>query len=205
MSIVTALGHTVQAYLKHYSKKPPRIPLYCGRCDDRLLHHHGRYRREAVSRRRAWLLPIYRWLCPECGGTVSLLPDFLRPYARFVSFMREKAVWRHLQGHTLAAVAHMVSSPAVSVVSERTLARWVHRARDWVRERGAEPAARLLEANPALDLRPLEKVSGDPLQYLGLVGRQLQLQTELPAGEAGRGHPGLFAFLNRLLGGPIFL
>lgn len=58
----------------------------------------------------------------------SVLPDLLVPYGRFINHLRERAVQLVVKGETLAAVPLKVSSMAVSVVSTRTVRRWVRRA-----------------------------------------------------------------------------
>lgn len=207
MVIVLPLARNAQAYLRRFRDKPPRLALHCAHCGRR-LHHHGRYWRVAVGRRRIWEIPIYRWLCRACGVTVSLLPNFLKPYGRFLTLLREQAVWRRLAGMPLAQVAAAVSSPAVSTLSERTVSRWVAAARRWALQRGSEPVARLLEVAPALDpyaLSPRRTDHWAELHFLRDVGRVLQTEITRLAPPEKPPHPGLFAFLNRLLGGPAYL
>ncbi len=207
MVIVLPLARTAQVYLRRFGAQPPRLPLCCPQCRGR-LQHHGRYWRQAVGRRRMWRIPVYRWLCPTCGITVSLLPDLLKPYGRFLTLLREKAVWWRLAGRSLAQVAAAVSSPAVSVLSERTVSRWVTAARRWAQQRGSEPVARLLEIAPALDpygLSPRRTDRWAELHYLRDMGRVLQAEVTRLAPPQRPLHPGVFACLNRLLGGPAYL
>jgi len=204
MSIVLPLAHSVQGYLRRFGQVGPDLPLWCGHCNAQRLHKHGRYWRVVVCRRRLYRIPVYRWKCPHCGRTVSLLPDFLKPYARFLSLLREKAVWRRLAGWQWERIARAVSSPAVSIVSVRTLLRWFARAAAWASGRGTEPVARLAGLAPALDiggLKPADTTALAVLQFLRQTGHLLHYQT----GRLGHSHPGLFAFCNSLLGGPAYL
>jgi hypothetical protein len=208
MSIVLPLAHSVQRYLRRFAQVGPDLHLYCPCCSGERLHRHGRYWRVVVSRRRISRIPIYRWRCPKCRHTVSLLPDFLKPYARFLSLLREKAVWRRAAGWAWDRIALAVSSAAVSVVSIRTLLRWWQSMLRWAHGRGAEPAGRILEAAPAValgDLRPAGAGSAAVAQFLRDTGQILQCQVgPLRQGNL-RSHPGLYAFLNSFLGGLPYL
>lgn len=204
MPIVLPLAHNVQGYLRRYGRVGPDLPMRCSHCDAQPLHRHGRYFRVVVGRWRLVRIPIYRWKCPHCGRTVSVLPDFLKPYARFLSFLREKAIWRRLAGWTWERIAWTVSSPAVSVVSVRTLLRWFTRAVSWAAGRGAEPVGRFAEAAPTLDigaLKPADVTATALLTFLRQTGHLLQQQV----GRLDRSHPGLYAFLNSIFGGPPYL
>lgn len=204
MPIVLPLAHSVQGYLRRYGQVGPDLPLRCGHCDTQPLHRHGCYWRGVVCRRQIYRIPIYRWKCPECGRTVSVLPDFLKPHARFLSLLREKAVWRRLAGWQWERIALAVSSTAVSLVSVRTLLRWFQRAVSWAAGRGAEPLGRLVEVAPSLDigaLKPSDVKPADVLRFVRQTGQLLQRQV----GRLDRSHPGLYAFLNSLLGGPPYL
>lgn len=79
-----------KAYLRLYKDQGPDVKLCCKDCN-RKLHKHGRYFRWVASKCEHILIPIYRWLCPNCGTTVSLFPDFLIPWARFTKWVRESA------------------------------------------------------------------------------------------------------------------
>ncbi|WP_425622230.1 DUF6431 domain-containing protein [Desulforudis sp. Tu-874] len=70
-----------------------------------------------MTRFAIYKVPVYRWYCPRCKKTVSLLPDFLVPYGRFINIVREKAVRLVVGGKTKSQVVLRVSSPAVSVIS----------------------------------------------------------------------------------------
>lgn len=75
----------------------------CPRCKARnRLKRHGFYDRNAIERDVLYRIPICRLLCPACGKTVTLLPDFLIPYYQHtihtvVMRLKEKVVegFRH--------------------------------------------------------------------------------------------------------------
>jgi hypothetical protein len=68
-------------------------------------------------------IPIYRQYCPDCGNTISLLPDFLVPWARFATWVREAAIVRRRKGFTYREIMESTTSAAVRF-SRRTLKRW---------------------------------------------------------------------------------
>lgn len=108
-----------------YADQSPNVKLCCEDCGCR-LHKHGRYMRTVVTQSDIVQIPIYRQFCPSCGKTISLLPDFLVPGARFATWVREAAMTRRLNGFTWRQVAENTSAPAVRC-SRRTLKRWWQR------------------------------------------------------------------------------
>jgi len=196
MVIILPLGATVNEYLQWVVDSSKNLILSCPVCPGKRLHRHDQYRRSAVTREVVYQVPVHRWICPECGQTLSVLPDFLVPYAQFVNSLREQAVRLVLKGQTLAEVALKVSSPAVSVVSTRTIRRWVARAQKQAGALSSWLAALLLTLVPQLDLfaliprRPGPRADLHFLLDLGSWWCQLVAQ---PA----NAHPGLFAALSR--------
>jgi hypothetical protein len=69
------LGKNCRTYRKRYGKKRPKLQFTCENpgCNCRALHEHGYFRRIAVTKRGQFELPIYRWRCPVCGRTVSVI------------------------------------------------------------------------------------------------------------------------------------
>lgn len=156
-----------------------------------------------AERRERHQIPIYRWLCPSCRRTVSVVPDFLRPYAHFVSGLRERAVRRRLHGgRPWRELVRAVSSEAVGLVSEKTLRRWVPRARQLAGTWSTHLTEWLLRVAPALDPFALVARREGPdarLHYLLTLGGWLRRHLRSPATDD---HPGLFAFLSRFHGLP---
>lgn len=98
------------------------MKLCCEGCS-RPLHKHGSYVRWVTSKCVRMQIPIYRWLCPNCRITYSLLPDFLVPWARFTTFVREAAIVRKRQGRSFRRIAESITSPALGL-SRCTIKRW---------------------------------------------------------------------------------
>lgn len=103
---------------------------------------------------------------------------------------------RRLQrGRSWRDLAREIGSPAVSVVSKRTLRRWVRAVRSIAGSWGQFLSARLLEQRPAVDvftLVPRHEGPDAALHFLLALGDWLRRQMSVdPAC-----HRGLFAFLN---------
>lgn len=103
------------------------MKLCCDDCSGK-LHKHGRYYRWVTSKREMIEIPIYRWLCPNCGITFSLLPDFLVPWARFTTWVREAAIVRKRQGRSFRRIAESIAIPVIGL-STTTVKRWWKRHR----------------------------------------------------------------------------
>src|SRR5690606_26418243 len=135
MNKILSFGRSCKSYFRLYKDRGPQLILCCDHCG-RKLHKHGRYFRWVASKSELIQIPIYRWLCPDCGTTVSMLPDFLIPWARFTTFVRESAIVRKLQGKSLKWVASSVTSTSIGV-SRSTVKRW------WKRKRSQLPSLAL--------------------------------------------------------------
>ena len=129
MTKIFTLGKNCRAYLKRYGKKRPQLKFICEKeeCNSRVLYEHGRYYRIAVLKYRQFKLPIYRWRCPACGQTLSILPDFLVPWGHFVTPIREAALKRKEHGQSLKRIAKGIVSVKAGGISIDTIKRW------WIR------------------------------------------------------------------------
>ncbi len=119
------LGKNSRAYRKRYGKKRPELQLTCENpgCNCH-LHEHGCFWRIAVTKHGQFKLPIYRWRCPACGRTVSVLPDFLAPWKHFVVSVREAALKRRQLGQSFRKIARGVASAAIGGIHPKTVKRW---------------------------------------------------------------------------------
>jgi len=117
-----SFGRSCKAYLRLYKEKGPDLTLFCEKCGRR-QHKHGRYYRFVSGKTEYLRIPIYRWFCPTCRTTVSLLPDFLVPWARCTTWVREGAIMRKLQGQSFRQIAETLVSPKIAL-STHTIKRW---------------------------------------------------------------------------------
>ena len=118
-----------RAYLKRHGKHRPNLRFTCENqtCNDQTLHKHGFYLRTPVFKHHRVNIPIYRWYCPICGETLTVLPDFLVPWAHFATQVREAAMKRRTRGKSVTKVANSVTSTVVGGVSPDTVKRWCKR------------------------------------------------------------------------------
>lgn len=179
--------------------------MQCSHCTGVKLHRHGRFWRWVTGKRQRDRIPIYRWICPCCRKTTSVFPDLIRPYAHFLTILREHVVRRRLfQGRPWRRLAREISTTLVSLVSEKTLRRWMAGARGAATAWNQYLAARILRLAPATDLyaiAPRRDGADVALHFLVTVGDWIRSAHWVHA----RGHPGLFPFLSGLPGVPAFL
>lgn len=118
-----------KVYRKRYGSRRPRLTFACNseNCNGQIMHEHGRYSRTPVLKNRRVELPIYRWYCPRCRQTLTVLPDFLVPGGHFVTQVREAAILRRRRGESFKRVAQGIASKAVGGVSPDTVKRWWRR------------------------------------------------------------------------------
>lgn len=122
MTKILHFGRSCKAYLRLYENSSPNVSICCEDCE-RHFHKHGRYYRSVTTKREVFRIPIYRQYCPDCGKTISLLPDFLVPWARFATWVREAAMIRRQKGFTCRQTIESTTWMAVRY-SRRTLKRW---------------------------------------------------------------------------------
>lgn len=124
MNRLRYLGKTVKGYLRLYQDVPPQCEEGCSDCH-RKLHKHGRYYRSVIKRNKIIKIPIYRWLCPACGKTFSLLPDFLFRYRVHSGEILKKA-WslRYIKGKSYNQIQVFISANVIGGISCKTVKRW---------------------------------------------------------------------------------
>lgn len=196
MPIIMPLGRTVKAYLRRFGKRSPELRIACPSCGGK-TRHHGRYQRTAVTDRKVYTVPVYRWRCPGCERTVSVLPDFLVPYAQFVSLVREGVLRRWLRNWPVVRIAAEACTASADGLSERTVVRWLARLKQIAGGWAQLLANRLLLARPGSDLFTCGvqwQGPKAPLQALCDLGDLCREQAP-----SGQGHPGLYAYCSRLL------
>lgn len=195
MPIILAMGRTVKGYLRLFGQHSPELRLACPHCGG-ATHLHGRYWRSAVTNRKVHQIPIYRWRCSTCKRTFSVLPDFLIPYAQFVSLVREGVLRRRARGQTTGEIAMRTCKAGAGGLSTRTVARWLARMREVASEWAKVLARRLLSLAPGVEIfsgGSRWRGPGGSLQALCSLGDECHRQA--PTGQA---HPGLLAYCSGL-------
>lgn len=119
---ILSFGRSCKSYFRMYNHRSPNVAVCCDACG-RTMHKHGRYFRSVTTTREIITIPIYRWVCPLCRITISLLPDFLIPWARFATYIRESTVAKILRGESYGGIARSITALSVRV-SRCTVRRW---------------------------------------------------------------------------------
>ncbi|QOY37332.1 DUF6431 domain-containing protein [Anaerobacillus isosaccharinicus] len=124
MIIIRYLGKSIKSYLSNYQEVPPCFEGNCPDCDHK-LYRHGKYFRSAITKKKITWIPIYRFLCPACGKTFSLLPDFLLPYQIHASAILQRA-WtlRFIKKISYAQIQSIISYDETGGISVKTIKRW---------------------------------------------------------------------------------
>jgi len=93
-------------------------------CCRRRLWKHGKYKRTVHYKSRSFVIQILRWRCPDCKETYSLIPNFIKPWARFANHIWEYLGRFLLQGIPKALLPELLTTSRTSVVSLKTIYRW---------------------------------------------------------------------------------
>lgn len=200
MTRILPLGNC-RAYLNRYGANRPKLKFTCINedCNHQTLREHGRYFRTPVFKRRRVRLPIYRWYCPKCGQTLSVLPDFLVPGGHFVTQVREAALRRRMRGESFTRIAQGVASVNVGGVSPDTIKRWWTRYLQKCGDAAQWVAAELIKSGVKEDLLRLHSkgVNPTPLDTINWLG--ILLKKFFNREHLGPPLQGYFCFLNARL------
>jgi predicted nucleic acid-binding Zn ribbon protein len=193
MIIVLRAVISLKEYLQEYGVRPPAEERKCPICGGR-LRRHGRYFRSVVYGQLLERLPVYRYLCPRCEKTFSLLPAFVRPYGHFGLCVREAAARTLAKGGKVDALAdRLCRSGSAGGVSGRTLRRWLRVWRQRARALTESVIERILHLVPGFDVTPYLPKPNQPRGWLLSV---LALGEILRALPLGADFIPLFVFLN---------
>jgi len=88
MAIIASLGNSVNEYIDQYLTLLGGMEFFCEKHPEQRLAYHGTYTRTIKDVEVE--IPIQRLICYKCknanmGGTVSVLPDFLKPRRQFTN------------------------------------------------------------------------------------------------------------------------
>jgi len=88
MAIIAFLGNSVNEYIDQYLSLLEGMEFFCEKHPEQRLAYHGTYTRTVKDAEVE--IPIQRLICNKCkkakmGGTVSVLPHFLKPRRQFTN------------------------------------------------------------------------------------------------------------------------
>jgi hypothetical protein len=114
-------------------------PKRCCACNSkRTPHRHGTFIRVLLTLTEAIPLTIFRFLCPDCRTTCSVLPAFAQPHHQAGAEVKEAIMVASEEGTSLSKLAETSRTFAGGGYTEKTLRRW---RKDWLKRREAhEPA-----------------------------------------------------------------
>lgn len=131
----------------------PRRCSHCGQ-EHRLLHRHGHFLRTVITMDDIREIPIYQFYCPlpECGGTISLIPDFVEKHHQVALDVKETVIRQHDQGASVAQLASHSDMLPCGPYSEKTLWRWTSIWKERLEETSPALWSWLLALLPHLEL-----------------------------------------------------
>lgn len=107
-------------------------PRFCAQCGQLArdggrvrLQGHGCYRRQVCGLTEGWIVIwVRRYLCRDCGHTMSRLPDWLHPWRWYAATVIVEALYRHLVlGEAARAIGQRCGRRA-DASEWRSLRRW---------------------------------------------------------------------------------
>jgi transposase len=105
----------------HKALRPTRCPS-CGKTD---LWCHGSYQRKSDRKNKGAYslnpINIFRFFCPFCKCTCSVLPEFISPRRWYIWNIQQAAFLLAIAGHSWRYIAKDLS------IARSTPSRWFHR------------------------------------------------------------------------------
>lgn len=135
---------TLAQYLEHIKQQEIQAPAACSHCGAAGLWCHGHYERkpdrEPIGNGSFNPIPIYRFYCPGCRRTCSVLPECICPYRWYLWAVQQAVLLKCLLGQSIYKIVGQVKP------SRRTIKRWWQR----LQERFTEHASCLRALMPSL-------------------------------------------------------
>lgn len=110
MQAIWAISQTI---LRDHCREEIPYPTFnhCPQCGHFVnLVRHGYYQRHIPEEDRVWVLDICRYLCPDCGRTLSLLPWFLLPFFQHPRSTIFTALREHFRGRVETFISRQLQS-----------------------------------------------------------------------------------------------
>ena len=100
-----------------YQKIQPKDlrPVCCPHCSKKGLWLHGHYERKSERN----FVPVFRYFCPHCHKTCSVLPEYLAPRRRYIWQVQQAVLILAITGNSLATIAKQLAP------SRHTVSRWL--------------------------------------------------------------------------------
>jgi hypothetical protein len=121
--IVAFLGESVKEYQAKYQQLLAELKFTCPICNHK-CHNHGWYKRKTCNGDEVITIKLLRLKCTNCSRTHAVIPDFLRPKARYLQQIREKAV----------TACHLMKVPiekaTINGQAAETTRRWLKQFKD---------------------------------------------------------------------------
>ena len=84
MTIILSFSGDVTSYIRQITGWFWTSDYPCPCCNGR-THRHGKYLRTVYGQAESFVIPIFRRRCPNYKVSFSLIPSFIKPYARLLN------------------------------------------------------------------------------------------------------------------------
>ncbi len=118
----------VKSYLLDVADGLPESerPSCCTHCKtNRRPHRHGQFKRWLSTLTQRILLPVFRFLCPACKRTMSVLPEFAEVYHEASVQVKHEVIQHAEAGMPVTILAIETRHFAGGPYAEKTLRRWL--------------------------------------------------------------------------------
>lgn len=121
---------SLKAYVDFTTLAEPKAlkPRRCSHCGKNILWSHGSYPRKAdrenYGKDSLNPIPIFRYYCPSCRHTCSVLPECIPPRRWYLWSVQQMALLLIILEHSYRYIAHKVP-PA-----RTTIRRWYNRFKE---------------------------------------------------------------------------
>ncbi len=125
-------------------------PQSCCHCHaERPMNRHGSFKRFVWCQDSETVIPAYRFRCPICLRTVSVVPTFIGRYERCTWDVQEDVLQAVDEACSCEQVGKMILPPT-GPLSPRTVWRWTKKWRAWMNDLEPRFWSYVIQLNPFL-------------------------------------------------------
>jgi hypothetical protein len=167
----------VNKYIETFTDGCPEElrPKVCPKCEsEKLQQKHAHFTRNIHTLLELVTLTIYRFLCPTCEATYSLLPSFFRKNHTIANEVQELVIARMDSGEAMMQAGGNICASVT--VSKKTVGRWRNFWEPLIEAQEEMFVQQVLILKPALALPVGDAktvAAGTPFRWLSYIWHQV--------------------------------